>query len=106
MLEPGLELLARVTEARPGAQTARVRARVQHEPAIHPLGVRPDGGVGALEHVAVRRQDLVDPRLRGGGRPRQLHEPMPIVMLLRCVKPSRAPSIEYSEPIPLCFLPP
>ena len=106
MLEARLELLARVAEARPGAQAARVRARVEHQPALHPLGVRPDGGVGALERVAVRRQDLVDPRLRGGGSPRDLHEPMPIVMLLRCVKPSRAPSIEYSEPIPLCFLPP
>ena len=53
--------------------------------------------------------DLRHPLLRGLGRPGiDIVTPIarPTVMLLRCVKLSSAPSIEYSEPRPLSFLPP
>ncbi len=125
ILEPGLDLLAGVAEARPDADGRVVRRRdalaervapgVEDEPAaVHATTVGEDGPVRALEigHGAgfAAGLDLCHPLLRGIGRPRDryvhAYPSRPTVMLLRCVKPSSAPSIEYSEPRPLSFLPP
>ena len=123
MLEPGLQLLPGRPETRPNAELhvmgRRDRSRhgvgagVQHEAvAIHRPDVRVDGARRPLEVGCGSRfaagLDLPHPSLGSVRRPRDrdVAHAIPIVMPLRCVKPSRAPSIEYSDPRPLCFLPP
>ena len=123
VLQPRLDLLGRIPEARAHAEMHVVGGRnrpdhgvgagVEHQAAdVHRVDVRPHRPGCPLEVLGrtglTRGLDLLDAVPGGCGRPRDrdVAHPMPIVMPLRWVKLSRAPSIEYSDPSPLSFLPP
>ena len=123
VLQPRLDLLGRIPEARAHAELHvvggrdradhRVGAGVEHQAVrVHRVDVRLHRAGRPFEVLGraglTRGLDLLDAVPGGCGRPRDrdVAHPMPIVMPLRWVKLSRAPSIEYSDPSPLSFLPP